>query len=225
VNPNVGAVVQVIPRLSLGASLRTPVIVAHPGFSDRWSLLLRGGMQVQVNPIFSAFGHYLFAEGRFPFEGPGDREHTAGLGLRLGSRGERFVITNAISVDLRTYRENGKWQFHVRPRDEVRLTGVFRPWLQLSALSEVLIQSSLGLVDMFQLRTGLALHGELTKARAQGAPQRKRPPIGCFWLLGARAGLWPVALVDGTSGTTSAAEQDRAGTVDLVLDVSVTGLF
>lgn len=216
--------------------MRGRFIAAGPALGDRGGFAATVGPRVIVHEMINVGVGYSYGHGHFPLEGPGAREHTAHLSLDLNSRGEHFVVGNSLRLDLRTYRPHGGgWGFHARPRDAVRFTGVFKPWLKLSGTVEGLIQPSYGLVDMLQLRTGVALHGEiaLTKER------RKRNPA-LFWIAAAQLGMSPVSLTrrrvrgeQEASATPAAGPMsletrqalDRSSTVDMVVLLGLSGLF
>lgn len=223
--PSVGATVNVLPRLALRAHVEGRFITSGPRWAHPASLGLWVGTYAQVHPIVGLSAQYLFAEGVFPLEGPGRREHAGQVALRLSSRGERFLVGNTLALDLRGYLVDERWSFHPRTRNEVRLTGVFFPWLKLSALSEVLVQSTFPEPDRLQLRTGIALHGDVQKVSANATSGR--PPPTLFWLLGVRAGLQPMAMVRRGSLPEDAPIErvDRAHAVDLVISPSLAGLF
>lgn len=228
--PSVGATVKVFAPLDLRVQVEGRFITSGPRWAHPASLGLRVGPYVQIHPILGLSAQYVFAEGIYPLEGPGRREHTGQVALRLASRGERFLVGNTLAADLRAYVVDEDWGFHLRTRDEVRLTGVFFPWLKLSALSEVLVQTTLPADDRLQMRAGLALHGDVELTRRKDPDQAsspRRPPPTLFWFVAARVGLHPMALYrrDRLGEDASIQHRDRGHTVDLVITPSLAGLF
>jgi len=228
--PSLGASVNVVPKLAMRLNVEGRFVTSGPRWAHWASLAMRAGPYAQVHPIVGLYANYLFAEGVFPLDGTGNREHAGQIGLRLSSLGERFLIGNSTALDLRGIRTGHRWGFDTRTRSELRLTGVFFPWLKLSTTSEVLVSPSLPSDDRLQLRTGLMLHGDIERPRdlsgASGTSERRAPP-GLFWLVGARAGLHPMAMAMRSELPQDAPPErvDRAHTVDLVVHVSLAGLF
>lgn len=226
--PSVGASVNLLPRLALQSHVEGRFVMSGPRWAGPASLGLWVGPYLQIHPIVGVSAHYLFAEGVFPLEGAARREHTGQLALRLASVGERVLIGNTNAIDLRGLQLADGWAFHPRTRNEVRLTGVFFPWLKLSAISEILVSIRLPTADRLQLRTGLALHGEIRRATSEEADEaRRRPPPALFWFLGVRAGFHPMAFAYRARLPEDAPfeRHDRATTVDLIISPSLAGLF
>ena len=96
--------------------------------------------------------------------------------------------------------------------------------MQLSMPIELLISPQRASRDMMQLRAGLGIGGsaavgDVERVRAGG---RSRPRIR--WLVSARAGFWPVALVQGRDlarGELSATQE----WVDLVITTGIGASF
>ena len=229
VTPSAGSAVLVHPRVALTGEFRGRFVADGPRFGDRGGFAASVGPRVLVHEMITIGAAYRYAHGHFPLEGPGAREHTAALSLGLASRGERFVVGNSLQLDLRTYRPHDEgWGFHARPRDSVRFTGIFKPWLKLSGTIEALVQPTYGLVDMLQLRTGVALHGEIALTKGE---RRKRKPA-LFWIAAAQLGLSPVSLArradaDDADPLSLRERQaiDRASMVDMVVLLGLSGLF
>ena len=190
--PSVGAVATLHPIVGLQAQAQGRFLLTRKGPGDRLGFALSSGVHVRPHPILSLSLAYMYGFGQYPVEGVADREHRVTPGLQLSSQGSRFIVSNVTRVDLRTLHvEDGTgWGFAARPRDALRLTTVFAPWMRLSAETEILFQPKDGMRDMMQVRAGLALHGEIPL----GASERRSPPA-LFWILGDQVAMHPSAAV------------------------------
>ncbi len=211
--PSIGAVATVHPMVSLSGQAQGRFLLTRAGPGDRHGFALSSGLHVRPHPVVAISLQYLYGYGVYPVEGAADREHRVSPGVQLSSRGARFIVSNTARLDLRTLRVPGTaWGFALRPRDALRLTGVFAPWMKLSAETELLLQPRDGLPHMLQIRAGLALHGEIALTRRE---REGRPPPALFWILGDQVALQPVAL----------ATRPSRGFVDMIPYAGVAVLF
>lgn len=211
--PSVGAVAAVHPMVGLSGQAQGRFQLTRAGPGDRAGFALSAGVHGRPHPVLTLSLHYLYGFGEYPVEGVADREHRVAPGLQVSSRGARFIVSNTARVDLRTLRIPGSgWGFALRPRDALRLTSVFAPWMKLSAETELLLQPRDGKRDMLQIRAGLAVHGEIALGRKQ---REGRPPPALFWILGDQVALLPMALT----------ARPSAGFVDMVPYAGLAVLF
>lgn len=242
VAPTIGTGVLVHERIALEGQVQARVVAGPDSEADRAGVSARVGPRFFLTRALSFGLDYGYARGVFPYDGPGREEHLVSPGLRIGSssEGRRFAVANRVRLDLRTYREPDEdWDFHLRPRDEVTVTAIFRPWMRLSALGEALVQPDLGRVDMLQVRAGLALHGRIDLGRDERGA-RNRPPPALHWLLAAQVGLSPVALARDEVADATEQLQGAAGervfevlpeprpdgeVIDLVFTFGLSGRF
>jgi hypothetical protein len=211
--PSAGAVATVHPMVGLAAQAQGRFLLTHAGPGDRLGFALSGGVHVRPHPVLAVSLGYLYGFGEYPVEGVADREHRVAPGLQVSSRGSRFIVSNTVRLDLRTLAIPGSgWTFAVRPRDALRLTSAFLPWLKLSAETELLLQPRDGRTNMLQIRAGLALHGEIALRREE---RKDRPPPALFWIVGDQVALLPVALTAAPS----------AGFVDMIPYAGLAVLF
>lgn len=231
--PNLGVVALVHPKVALVANAQGRFVLKGPLGGQ--GFLLSGRVQGQIHPLVAVGIGYAYAQGAYPLDGDGSREHRVEPSLRLATQGRRFVVSNVLRLDLRTYKVDGLgYGFHVRPRDAVRFTGIIHPAFKISIENEVLLQADLGLVDMLQLRSGLALHGQVplraaADADADAEPETKRGPA-MFWITSAYVGTNPVALArreqpDPSGDRAALGHADRARVIDLVVTAGLAVLF
>jgi hypothetical protein len=210
--PSVGAVATLHPIVGLQAQAQGRFLLTRSGPGDRLGFALSSGVHVRPHPILSVSLAYMYGFGEYPVEGVADREHRVTPGFQLSSQGSRFIVSNTTRVDLRTLhvKDGTGWGFAVRPRDALRLTTVFAPWMRLSAETEILLQPKDGMREMVQIRAGLALHGEIPL----GASERRSPPA-LFWILGDQVAMLPIAL----------ARRPSRGFVDMIPYAGLAVLF
>ncbi len=233
VAPTTGTGVQIHPRVSLRGSVQGRFIASGPRLGDRQSLGVGAGALVSAHPVVAASMQYEFGYGHFPLEGTATQEHRAQLGIRLGNpAAERFAVSHLTRLDFRTYKTLDRgFSFHMRPRTELRLTGIIHRAFQISQASEVLVQPSDGLRDMLQLRFALALHGDIPLSKREQKHEGDRSPPSLYWIVADQFGLSPIAMAvrrtQGPAGDTVASQQhaDRANTLDMVLTIGVGALF
>ena len=212
--PTAGTGVFVHENVAFEGRVQGRIMTDADESADRTSLAFAVGPRFFAARILSFGLDYGYAQGVYPYEGPGREEHLVQPGLRIGtaSEGRKFALANRARVDLRTYREPGAdWGFHVRPRNEVTLTGIIRPWMRVSMLAEGLLQPDLGSKAMLQVRSGLALHGRIDLVRGDRWRYNRAPPA-LHWLVSAQAGLRPVALARDTAADAvhdAAVDADR----------------
>lgn len=213
--PTAGTGVFVHENIAFEGRFQGRIMTEADESADRTSLAFAVGPRFFAARILSFGLDYGYAQGVYPYEGPGREEHLVQPALRIGtaSEGRKFAIANRARVDLRTYREpNADWGFHVRPRNEVTVTGIVRPWMRISMLTEGLVQPDLGSKEMLQVRTGLALHGRIDLVKGDRWRYNRAPPA-LHWLASAQVGLRPVALA---RDTASEAMHDAAQDADRV---------
>ncbi len=177
--PSVGTAAHVHPKAAIVGQARGRFKLTNAGPGDRAGFDLAAGIRGRPHPVVTVGLAYRYGFGHFPIEGPGDREHRASPGMVLATQGARFIVSNNARLDLRAVRFPGAgWAFAMRPRDALRFTAVFHPWMQLSGETELLLQPRDPIPRMLQIRAGIALHGEVPLTRE--APEgRRKPP--CSW--------------------------------------------
>lgn len=226
--PSLGVGVLLHPKVALRATGGPRFRLAGPSLGDKVGLSLSPGLHVFAHPVLGVSLHYRFASGEFPLDGPGRTEHSVIPGLRLGGGGERFVVANLARLELRNLWIDGVGrQFWLRPRDTLRLTAIVRRWFQTSLETEVLLSPREGMGRTLQLRSGLALHGEIPLGPP--AERGKRPTSNLYWITATGIGLTPVALARGYDGAVDtrieAQRADQASTLDIVLTAGLAVVF
>jgi hypothetical protein len=229
--PGTAGDVAVHRRVVLGAAAQLRWVAADPtGQAQRVGAFLHGGAKFLLHPVITLDVGYGWGFGQFPLEGAADREHRGALGLRVASRGTRVRVSNRARLDLRGLRLAGDWSLHPRPRNETALTFIAHRWAQFTLAFEALLQPTAGIVDMLQLRSGLAIHGDGPVGRQPRDRRRERSMLA--WFVGLQAGVSPLALAwssrrgaaEVRALAPSAAAAGR-GAVDLVLSVGLSAMF
>lgn len=211
------------PRLSVDGKVGLSIFTKDPSpLGSPVGVFASVGTRWSINRALGFFGSYGYGRGRVPLEGGWDQEHRGALGIYVGTPadGRLLGVSNRTRLDLRGVQRDHVWSFRVRARNETALVLNFKEWMQLSMPIELLISPQLSSADMMQIRAGVGLGGSAAVGNAQRASAAERPVARIRWLLAARAGFWPVALVGG-SALPQADLSPTQGWVDLVITTGV----